>query len=213
MENTEKYTISLIKDLNVFFDVGAREDGIEFIELSPTTEFHFFEPHKAFADSLSSSIPAEAKAVVNQYGLWNEKQDNAMFYTDVQSFIPHPFLISEFKGDVYNLRTLDWYMNTKKIKKIDFLKIDAEGADFKILEGAKKTIDSDRIRHIQFEYWDGVRKFYDLLNDKYNMYFIRDVKSLSPLTEEVISEIDVERIRGGLGGDIFCVHKNESIIL
>ena len=213
MENKEKYTISLITDLATVFDVGAREDGIEFIEISPNSEYHFFEPHVDFANSLKSKIPAGTKAKVNQYGLWSVNLDNAKYYLDVQSFIPHPFVASTDTGEVYNLRTLDWYVKTEKVGIIDFLKIDAEGADFKILEGAKDTLASDKIRYIQFEYWAGVRKFHDLLSRKYNMYYVREELSLSFLDEDLIQEIDLSRIPRGFGGDIFCVHKNEPFLL
>jgi|APGre2960657404_1045060.scaffolds.fasta_scaffold169844_1 FkbM family methyltransferase len=211
MDNKEKHTLSLIKNkVKVIFDIGAREDGIEFIEIMPNAEFHFFEPNEIFAKSLESKIPVGVKAVVNQYGMFDSIIDNAVYYENTQSFIPHPFGLSSDSGHKFNLKTIDWYINQNKIKTIDFLKIDAEGCDYKILQGAKQIIDSNNIRYLQFEYWDGVRKFYDLLNEKYDMYFINEDLSLSYLNEEIIHMIDNGRIPSGQGGDIFCAHKTES---
>jgi FkbM family methyltransferase len=211
MDNKEKHTLSLIKNkIKVIFDIGAREDGIEFIEIVPNAEFHFFEPNENFAKSLESKIPIGAKAVVNQYGMFDSIIDNAVYYENTQSFIPHPFGMSSDSGHKFNLRTIDWYVNQNKIKTIDFLKIDAEGSDYRILQGAKQIIDSNNIRYLQFEYWDGVRKFYDLLNEKYDMYFINEDLSLSYLNEETIHMIDNGRIPSGQGGDILCAHKTES---
>ena len=211
MDNKEKHTLSLIKDrVKTVFDIGAREDGIEFIEILPNAEYHFFEPNDAFAKSLSSKIPSEVKAVVNQYGMFDENIDDAVYYENTQSFIPHPFGLSSYSGHKFNLRTIDWYMNQNKIKTIDYLKIDAEGADYKILQGARNTIDTDNIKYLQFEYWDGVKKFHDLLNVKYDMYFINDDLSLAYLNDDVIHMIDNDRIPSGRGGDIFCAHKKES---
>lgn len=213
MEPKEKYTITLIKDLKVVFDIGAREDAIEFIEMYPDAEYHLFEPNKHFADSLKSNVPVKANAVVNQYGMWNENVDKATYYANVQSFIPHPFLHTEDSGHVFDLRTIDWYVKENKIDRIDYLKIDAEGCDYKILQGAKDTIGSDKIRYIQFEYWDGVRKFSELLQEKYDMFFIRDTGNMSFLNEDVIKEIDEHRIPSDAGGDVFCAHKKESFSL
>jgi FkbM family methyltransferase len=214
MENKEKYTLSLIKDkIKVVFDIGAREDGIEFIEMIPTAEYHFFEPNTNFAKSLKSKIPTGANAIVNEYGMWDSNIDNAVYYESVQSFIPHPFIHSHDAGHRFNLRTIDWYVNEKNIEIIDFLKIDAEGADYKILLGAKDTIEKEIIKYIQFEYWAGVRKFKDLLSDNFDMYFINQDLSLSYLDESVIKMIDESRIPSGLGGDIFCAHKSESFKL
>ena len=213
MENTEKYAISLIKNLNVVFDIGAREDGIEFAQMFPKAEYHFFEPHKKFAQNLKANIPNGVNAVVNEYGMWNENMDRAKYYLNTQSFIPHPFGISVDSGDVYDLRTIDWYVDKNKISTIDFFKIDTEGSDYKILLGAEKTINQDRVRSIQFEYWDGVKKFHDLLSIRYDMFFIRNENTLSYLDDQVIKEIDESRIPGGAGGDIFCVHKKENFTI
>ena len=96
------------------------------------------------------------------------------------------------------------------LEKIDYLKIDAEGADYKILQGASNSIKLDMIKYLQFEYWDGVKKFYDLLQNKYDMFFIDPSNDqLRALTSEVIHHIDNERIPSGAGGDIFCAHKKE----
>lgn len=211
MDQKEKYVLSLIKDkVKVVFDIGAREDGIEFIEILPEAEYHFFEPHKDFCDSLKTKIPDGVKAYVNQHGMWDENLDGVTYYSNTQSFIKHPFGLSADSGHVYDLRTIDWYVKQNKVSSIDFLKIDAEGSDYRILMGAQKIISQDKIMSIQFEYWDGVKKFHDLLNEKYHMFFIRDENTLSYLNPEVIQEIDGGRIPSGLGGDIFCIHKKEN---
>ena len=43
--------------------------------------------------------------------------------------------------------------------------------------------------------------------EKYTISLIEDLNVVFD------GEIDVGRIRGGLGGDIFCIHKNESTTL
>jgi FkbM family methyltransferase len=60
------------------------------------------------------------------------------------------------------LETLDHYCQERGIAQIDWLKVDAEGHDAAILEGAERMFSSHRIGAAQFEYnwrWVGDRKF------------------------------------------------------
>ena len=62
----------------------------------------------------------------------------------------------------------------------------------------------NRIKYIQFEYWDGVQKFVDLLSEKYNMTFMCEDGKEYEFDETIIQWIDQERIPSGRGGDVFC---------
>ena len=50
------------------------------------------------------------------------------------------------------LDTLDSYVHNTKINSIDLLKIDVEGHELKVLEGAKNSLSKNIIKCIQFEY-------------------------------------------------------------
>jgi FkbM family methyltransferase len=200
--------IKLKDKINVVFDVGVREDS-DYLRLKPTCEFHLFEPNKTFCENLKSSVAQYFNVKINQYGISDEILDNQTYYENTESFIEHPLVQSTHNGSTYNLRTIDWYVKENKIDTIDFLKIDAEGMDYKILLGAKETIARGGIRFIQFEYWDGSKKFYDLLSNQYNLYFVRGEDTFSLLTPEVISEIDDQRIPNRHGGDIVALLKTE----
>jgi hypothetical protein len=65
-------------------------------------------------------------------------------------------------------------------------------------------LEQNRIKYIQFEYWDGVRKFAELLSDKYDMTFMCEDGKEYELDENIIKWIDGDRIPRGAGGDIFC---------
>jgi hypothetical protein len=65
------------------------------------------------------------------------------------------------------------------IDVIHFIKIDVEGHEIKVLEGAKKMISSNSIYYIQFEFGGTnidaksyFRDFFYFLSDKYNIYRI-----------------------------------------
>ena len=60
------------------------------------------------------------------------------------------------------LLTLDSFLDRESIDEIDFVKIDTEGHDLSVIRGAKRSLESRRIRALQFEYnwrWIGQRSF------------------------------------------------------
>jgi FkbM family methyltransferase len=191
------------EELKVVFDVGARDD-LDFLELLPRAEYHLFEPQFGSATALANRTSHLNNVKVNQFGLADRVEKAVVYYSNVQSFEKHPFIAS-IEGDCYDLDTVDNYCQENGIERIDFLKIDTEGFDYKVLLGAKQMIQSGNIKYIQFEYWDGVRKFYDMLNSMYDMWFINaDISKNQDLDEECIIMIDTQRIPGGNGGDVFC---------
>ncbi|MHB8141280.1 MAG: FkbM family methyltransferase, partial [Vulcanimicrobiaceae bacterium] len=48
--------------------------------------------------------------------------------------------------------TLDAEIDRLRWPSVDFVKIDAEGYDFRILRGARESLDAKRIALVQFEY-------------------------------------------------------------
>jgi FkbM family methyltransferase len=196
------------EQFKVVFDVGAR-GNIEFIEIHPNCEYHLFEPQVTYVNHLKEVTKDMPYVFVNHCGLGDVPVKAAKFYHNVESFEPHPFIQSvHVEGDEFEISTVSKYCWERKIAKIDFLKIDTEGFDYRVLLGAKDMIEQNRIKYIQFEYWDGVRKFHDLLSDKYEMWFMSEDKNIYDLNEEVIQHIDNSRIPAGMGGDIFCKLKN-----
>lgn len=196
-----------LEDIRVVFDVGARNDT-EFLRLKPDIEIHYFEPHEEFAEQLYGGI-------VNNFGLYDQEGEG-VYYPETQSFFNIP---PSRKGIVYPLKTLDSY--AKDIPQIDFLKIDAEGMDYKILQGGKETL--KKVRYLQFEYWSGVKKFTYLLED-FDLYLIleKELKKairdnitrndkynqlMIPLDQETIELIDEKLIPLGAGGNIFGKRK------
>lgn len=184
--------------MQVVFDVGARTD-MDY----PDTECHRFEPNPEFASKLSG--------IVNVFGL-SDKEEELLYNPVTQSFDKDGTIL-------YPLKTLDSY--AKDIPVIDFLKIDAEGMDYRILLGGKQTL--KKVKSLQFEYWDGVQKFVDLLPE-FNLSLVLDSRLYNdvikprvtddkyknesvPLTPDVIDLIDNVLIPLGAGGDIIGIRK------
>jgi FkbM family methyltransferase len=62
------------------------------------------------------------------------------------------FDIDMSESEEVNIQTLDLYTLERKIKEIDFLKIDVEGHELDVLKGAEKLLSNGSIKCIQFEF-------------------------------------------------------------
>jgi FkbM family methyltransferase len=93
------------------------------------------------------------------------------------------FQIVEIEAD-----TGDNYCKLNEVGQIDFLKVDVEGYELKVLEGFKDMLDRGRVKAIQFEYgfYSGetntvLKNFFQFFADKpYSLFKVRR-NSLEPL--------------------------------
>ncbi len=77
------------------------------------------------------------------------------------------------------LQTLDSFCLENEISRIDFLKLDIEGHEYKCLLGAKGMLENNRIKFLQFEFGGSnidsrtyFQDFWYLLHDRFNIYRI-----------------------------------------
>lgn len=75
---------------------------------------------------------------------------------------------SSFKKTFCQVQKGDIFCDIFKVEKIDFLKVDTEGNDYKVLKGFEETIKNKKIRLIQFEYGPFSIVSKDLLKDFYH---------------------------------------------
>jgi len=136
----ELFTFASMKKVKVVFDVGARED-VDYLILKPGIELHAFEPDPEFFEQLKKNVGDTPNVYLNNYGLGDvegkfhhHKESQALTIPDSEGLL---------------VRRLDDYVAEHEIKKIDFLKIDVEGFELKVLKGGRKTI--PKCRYIQYE--------------------------------------------------------------
>ncbi len=171
---------------SVVFDVGANI-GNYTLELSKYNKckIYCFEPvketYKILLQNTSNlkEVTTEPLGMSNQIGeaiiyddLSQSSSSKATLYADVIS----EFHSKDIKSSTISLSTIDDYCSKKNIDRISLLKIDTEGNEFKIIEGASTMISSGKIELIHFEFnamniASGVffRDFYKKLPD-YNFY-------------------------------------------
>lgn len=152
-----------LKGIKIVFDVGARTD-IDYLLLNPKIELHAFEPNPTFfKELLENVLKTGHQAYLNNHGL-SDKEGEFRYSLGVQSFL-------NGNGEmILPVRTLNWYVQQNKIKKIDLLKIDTEGWDYKVIVGGSEII--PKTKYIQYEHWDDAKAFVKLLKKDFDMEYM-----------------------------------------
>ena len=140
-----------LKDLKVIFDVGTRDDT-NYLEIWPDSEHHLFEPNPEFFDELVKKVEGKTNVHANKYGLGDKNQVMG-YVTGLQSFVASAAINNPYATGnlLLPMKTLDTYLLETGIKQIDFLKMDTEGYELKILLGATNWFHI--IKFIQYEHW------------------------------------------------------------
>ncbi len=156
-----------LPDLKVIIDVGARDDT-EYYDIYPHAEYHLFEPSTAFVQSLTEKIGDKPNVHINAVGV-GDVEEIGKYSRNVQGFAGGEAPVSSTTEE-YQIINLDRYVAEHAIKQIDFLKVDVEGYDFKVLLGAPKAVSQSRF--IQYEHWDNRKQFYALLGEQFDMEYV-----------------------------------------
>jgi FkbM family methyltransferase len=156
-----------IPGVKVVFDVGARADT-DYIRLKPSIEFHAFEPNPEFFGELVTNVGTRDKTYLNNFGL-GDVEGTFGYNFGRQAFVngEEPDLPTD---TTFQIKTLDSYVAERNVTEIDFLKIDTEGFDLKVLQGGLNTI--DKCRFIQYEHWNDTHSYHELLEERFYMMYI-----------------------------------------
>lgn len=190
----ESNAIKYLKD-NIFdvgetltvFDVGANigDYANNLLKSIPDCRIHCFEPAEKTFKKLVSNVK-DSRVKFNNFGLSDEIANKNLYYdkeesgwaTLYQQKIPY-YKVEFGKYETIALKTIDDYCKENDICRIDFLKIDVEGNEFKTLLGANRMIQSDGIVAIQVEFGNNdidarvfFADFWIMLKEKYRTYRI-----------------------------------------
>lgn len=193
--------ISILPFCDVYFDVGANKgEWTNFIIEHKKSNYkcYLFEPGlQAFAYlqkrfTNNCQIELENKALNNTEGLleFYEEEHAGEMSSAIKSWANNPTTTIQIA-----CTTVDDEINVKKITFVDFLKIDVEGFDLKVIEGAMQSMNEGKIGLIQFEYNTGwidtgstLLNAYKILKaNKYEIYLIIS-KGLVPFDIEIYGE-------------------------
>jgi len=127
----------------VFIDCGANIGELGIWARSRGLAYHAFEPEPTEARCCDLNNFA-GKPLTNRVGLWSETTE-LKFYSKAGTADSS---LIEFAGydRVFNLpvMALDDYIEQQSIKQIEVLKVEAEGAEPEVLQGARKALTRTR---------------------------------------------------------------------
>lgn len=151
------------------FDVGMNKGDASILYFDYFATFdvvvHGFEPNKfiplhprlaRFSGQLVENRVAVSDTLGTQILYVPTKHDEEHSCSALSSLVNRP--VFSTWGDVQVVKqltetvTLDEYCKNKKIKEIDYLKIDVEGFEYNVLQGAKILLSQGLISAGQFEY-------------------------------------------------------------
>lgn len=142
---------------DTIFDVGSNigEWSRMVRKYQPNAHIHQFEVVPETYREMLSNVPIDNKMYPNGFGLSDYNGTMDIKYKPEYSAVSTS--IMDLRLDNSELRTGlvikgDDYVKSRNIDKIDFLKIDVEGAEEKVFKGFEKTLDEGKIKIIQFEY-------------------------------------------------------------
>jgi FkbM family methyltransferase len=180
----------LLPDVKTVFDVGAHrgEWATHALRINPNIHLHCFEPSrkpflklqgKNFGENVSCScigLGSENRQMT-LFVLKDGDEGNSLYFRkDLREAEGGN---TQYDTESVQIRTLDSYCQEKHIDRIDFMKLDVEGAEFAVIEGGKECIQREIIQVIQFEYGGTfidsrtlLKDFFDFFNPMNYCFFL-----------------------------------------
>lgn len=145
------------KEIKVVFDVGSNVGNWtkKVLESIPDAQIHAFEPVPDTFDLLERNTRDLPNVKRNMLGLSNGVGKLSFNYYPHSSYLSSAFEHDLGKGGEQlqvDVITGDEYCKKNQINQIDFLKIDTEGFESKVLFGFNAMFAEERIKLVQFEY-------------------------------------------------------------
>jgi len=186
----------IIKDNDICFDIGSYNGEYvnELCKYTKSENIYAFEPIKHNYKIIKSLFP---KCKIYNIALSEENQisninvpiiNNKLVYTRSKL---NESIIEKDQQDLMQqkvkCRKLDSFVHENNIAKIDFIKIDVEGAEFNVLKGSFKTLEKfmPKIiieienRHHTNNVFDQIIKFIENLNYEIKFFDLKSDKFIS----------------------------------
>jgi FkbM family methyltransferase len=192
----------------VIIDVGANDGSYAAAARSAfgaRAQIHCFEPDPASFEALERRFASDGSVYCHQLAL-SADQGKARLYTN-RSGSPLGSLHREVFDLITESATLDYEVDVDTLDRVsdrvaipcvDLLKLDVEGHELAILQGAQELLARDAIAAVQFEFGSRnlasrsyLRDFVTLLKARYDLFRVTP-RGLTPLHYEPSSEMFLE---------------------
>lgn len=184
----------------IIFDVGANKgDYSEALsKLFSNSLIYSFEPGPEAYNIMKNRLKGFKNIVPFNFGFDNKIGEKELYSYQNEGASEHATIYKSVFKDIHKnidisshpvaLFRLDSFCEKEGISKIDFLKVDTEGSELRVLQGCGDMLQEGRIKIIQFEFNEMniisktfLKDFYDLL-DNYSFYRLIET-GLLPLKE------------------------------
>lgn len=123
----------------VFIDCGANVGELGYWARSRQLQYHAFEPETREANCCDLNN-FNGQPGTNRVGLWHEATE-LKFYSKPESADSSCIEIADYhQVKTIKVTTLDQYVQDKGIQAIEVFKVEAEGAEPEVLQGARRTL-------------------------------------------------------------------------
>ena len=200
---TKKLMKKVLKPTSNCIDIGGFKGEItdEVLKFSPNGTHHIFEPIPDFYQAIAKKFKNTTSVHVVNLAVSDQTGKSTFKY--VPDFPAYSGLKKrDYPNNAAEVKEIE--VNTDRLEnvipenlKIDFIKIDVEGAEFLVLSGAKEVIE----KHspvVVFEYGLGASEFYGTTPEmmfsyfgdlNYGIYLLEDfIKNKAPLSNEAFSK-------------------------
>jgi FkbM family methyltransferase len=148
----------LVRPRDTAFDVGAHL-GFHTVLLSeltgPAGVVHAFEPNDRILPQLSTTVSRLSNAHLHPWALADREGQATLFVPDSQDMASLVDWTENRNGSVATasctIRALDDLIDAGELPRPDFVKCDVEGAELKVLEGARRMLDREDAPIILYE--------------------------------------------------------------
>jgi len=168
-------------EINVVFDVGANVGNWskKVIALNPQVKIHAFEPVPDTFKKLEQNTIQFQNMIRNRMALSDNRGNISFNFYPNSSYFSSVFnhdLGKEVEKIEVEVISGDEYCQLNEINHIDFLKIDTEGFESKVLAGFEEMLKNRKINMVQFEYGPMAIDSKFLLCDFYEFFTSRGFK-------------------------------------
>lgn len=199
-------------------DIGANRGLYAEMVLgcAPGARLHAFEPHPRTFEALTQRFGGRAGVVLNHAGCGAAAGELSLFDYAEADGSSHASMHREVIERLHASRavehrvpvtTVDDYVARRGLERIDLLKIDTEGHEFAVLQGAARTLDQGRVERVHLEFnemnaMSGVffRQIHDLLAPHYRLYRLLpsamlEITRYTPLDCEIFAFQNIVALR------------------
>ncbi|MDC3106264.1 FkbM family methyltransferase [Gammaproteobacteria bacterium] len=144
---TEDFIIKcIVSPDETVLDVGANIGWMSLIFaecVGPNGSVYAFEPSSKIYDYLGQIANQKHQIIAIRKAVSNTN-DPVIFENEVASNLSHITKNPSRNGELVECVTLDEFVSTNSIPRVDFIKVDAEGHDVEVIEGAIETLNQHR---------------------------------------------------------------------